>query len=143
KRRSTMRTRFRPTQRAVGDKGFPSAPCSSPPVLQARSRRLHPCNAFVPVLTHHQFRFSPPHGSLGAIVEIPEQVDRRIEYSKSYGGKLVAAISRVSLPLSCSEPRRLMQVEWRCTAKESFPAKPQAMRSTEAIANPLVVLLTS
>src|SRR6476469_10158879 len=98
-----MLTRFRPTQRAVGDNGFPSAPCSSPPVLQARRRRLHPCNAFAPGSTHHQFRFSPPHVSLGAIVEIPYPVDRRIEYSRSYGGKFVAAISRVSLPLSCSE----------------------------------------
>src|SRR4029077_504163 len=111
KRRSTMRTRFRPTQRAVGDKGFPSAPCSSPPVLQARSRRLHPCNALAPVSTHHQFRFSPPHGSLGAIVEIPEQVDRQIEHSSSFAGMLVAVISRVSLPLSCSEPRHSTQVE--------------------------------
>src|SRR6185312_4413872 len=101
-----MRTRFRPAQRDVGGKGFPSAPCSSPLVLQARRRRLHLCNAFVPVLTHHQFRFSPPHVWLGAIVEIPEQADRRIEYSRSYGGKFVAAVSRVSLPLSCSESRR-------------------------------------
>src|SRR6476620_12803647 len=105
-----MRTRFRPAQRDVGGRGFPSAPCSSPLVLQAMRRRLHLCNELVPVLTHHQFRFSPPHVSLVAIVEIPEQTDRRIEYSRSYGRKFVAAISRVSLPLSCSEPCRLMPV---------------------------------
>src|SRR6478735_9200021 len=106
-----MRTRFLPAQHDVEGKGFPSAPCSSPPVLQARRRRLHPCNVFAPVLTRYRFRISLPHVPPKAVVEIPEQVERRIECSKSYAGKLVAAISPVSLPLSCSELRRLMQVE--------------------------------
>src|SRR3954451_5658585 len=106
-----MRTKFRPVQRAAGGKGFPSAPCSSLPVLQATSRRLHPCNAFAPVLTNQQFRFLPPRVPLGAIVEIPEQGDKRIGYSTSYSGKLVAAVSPVFLPLPCSEPRRLTPVE--------------------------------
>src|SRR4029450_8644522 len=81
-RRSTRRTRFRPARRAVGGKGLPSAPCSIPLVLPARRRRLHPCNAFAPVLMPPQFRASLPHVPLGAVVEIPEQVDRQIEYSK-------------------------------------------------------------
>src|SRR5436190_781456 len=109
--RSTRRTRFRPVQRAVGGKDFPSAPCSIPLVLPARRRRLHPCNAFAPVLTRHQLRISPLHVPLEAVVEIPEQVDTRIEYPKLLAGMLVGAISRVSLPPFCSEPRRLRQVE--------------------------------
>src|SRR5260370_14441960 len=138
-----MQTRFRPARRAVAGKDSPSAPCSTPLVLPARRRRLHPCNAFAPVLTHHRFRVSPPHVSLGAVVEIPEQVDMQIEYSRSFGGMLVAVISRVSLALSGSEPRRLTQVEWKCTARESFPAGPRAMRSARATANPLAVLPVS
>src|SRR4029077_13934099 len=142
-RRSTRQTKFRSARRAIAGKDFPSAPCSSPLVLPARRRRLHPCNAFAPVLTRHQFRVSPPHVPLAAIVEIPEQVDRQIEYSRSFGGMLVAAISRVSLALSCSEPRRLTRVEWRCTARESFPAELPVMRSAEATAIPLAVPPTS
>src|SRR5262249_23477644 len=102
---------FRPARRAFAGKDSPSTPCSSPPVLPARHRRLNPCNAFAPVLTTHQFPVSPPHVSLGAIVEIPEQVDRQIEHSSSFAGTLVAAILRVSLLRSWSEPRHLTQVE--------------------------------
>src|SRR5205823_12466326 len=139
-RRSTRQTRFRPARRVVGGKGFPSAPCSIPLDLPARRRRLHPCSALAPVLTPHQFRVSPPHVPPEAVVEILEQVDRQIEYSSSVGGMLVATISRVFLALFCSKARRLTQVEWKCTARESFPAEPRAMRSAEATANPLAVL---
>src|SRR5215472_10599522 len=83
----------------------------------------------------HRFRASLPPVSPGAVVEIPEQADRQIESSRSFGGMLVAAISRVSLPLSCSEPCRRTQAEWQCTAKESFPGEPRELRSVEAKAN--------
>src|SRR5262245_43253784 len=142
-RRSTKRTGFRQARRAVAGKDFPSAPCSILLVLPTRRRRLHPCNAFAPVLTLRPSGVSLPHESLGAVVEIPEQADRQIEYSKSFGGMLVAALSRVSPLLSCSEPRRLMQVEWRYTAKESFPEAPRGLRLAEATANPLAVLRVS
>src|SRR5438874_6706909 len=142
-RRSTRRTRFRPALRVVGGKGSPSGPCSIPLGSPARRRRLHPCNVFAPVLTPHQFRVSLPHVPLGAVVETPEQVDRQIEYSRSFGGMFVAAISRVSPALSSSEARRLTQEEWKCTARESFPAEPRAMRSAKATANPLAVLPVS
>src|SRR5262249_27825094 len=102
-RRSTKRTGFRQARRAVAGNDLPSAPCSILLVLPTRCRRLHPCTALAPVLTRHQFPVSLRHESFGAVVEIPEQADRQIEHSKSFGGMLVAALSRISPLLSCFE----------------------------------------
>ena len=126
--RSTRQTGFRPAQRGVGGKDFPLEPCSIPLVLPARRRPLHPYNASAPASTRHQSRVLPLRVCLGATAEILEKVDRQIEYSSWSDEKLVGVVSPASLPLSWFESRHLMQVEWRCTAKESFPEEPQAMR---------------
>src|SRR5262245_65011663 len=95
-------------------------------------RRLYPCSVFAPVSLPHPFRILLPRARPGADVEIPEQFDRRTESSRSFGVRLVAAASVVSLLCLCCASRLRTRGELRCTVRESSGAEPRVARLVKA-----------